>query len=389
MFVAPTGDLHLVARHKQMFPILRDPERFSSAFGAVGDQGADDPEVAAVLAEGWPYLPTMLTCDPPAHTRYRGTVADYFRPARIEALRPAIVEIAGRLIRALPEGESFDVVPALAVPLPVEVIAAVLQLPEDRMADFKRWSDDAVAGTGAHPDAEHRLAAARGVVELQRFLAGELEDRRERPRGDLMSDLVQAEIESGDPGSAPRLLTMAEMVSIVRQLLVAGNETTTNVIVEGVRLLASDPDQWGRLRADPDGRAGAVAEEVIRLASPLAGMFRVATDDTEIDGCPIPRGARVFPLYAAANRDPEVWGDHPDAFDPDRPNIRKHFGFGRGIHFCIGAPLARLELSTTFAELARRIERIELASDDAPHRHPSFVHRGLTRLEVRAFRAAD
>ena len=387
MFVAP-GGLHLVSRHEQIFPILRDPERFSSAFGAVDDTGADDPEVAAILAGSWPYVPAMLTCDPPAHTGYRAAVADYFRPARIEALRPAIEEIARRLIRALPDGEPFDVVPALAVPLPVEMIAAVLQLPEERMADFKRWSDDAIAGSGAQPDRERRLAAARGVVELQRFLATELEDRRERPRGDLMSDLVEAEIESGEPGAPPRSLTIAEMVSILRQLLVAGNETSTNAIVEGIRLLASAPDQWSRLRADPDERAGAVVEEVLRLSSPLAGMFRVATRDTEIDGCPIPRGARLFPLYAAANRDPAVWGEDPDAFDPDRPNLRKHFAFGRGIHFCIGAPLARLELSVVFAELARGLERVELAGDAAPHCHPSFVHRGLTRLDVRAFRVA-
>jgi cytochrome P450 len=178
------------------------------------------------------------------------------------------------------------------------------------------------------------------------------------------------------------------MLSIVQQLLVAGNETTTKALTEGVRLLAEHPEQWEKLRADPLGRAPLVTEEVLRLAAPTQGMFRVVTEDTEIDGEPVPRGARVVVVYAGANRDPKVWGDDPDRFDPDRPNLKDHLAFGKGIHFCIGAPLSRLELQLAFEHLARRLADIRLTDPEHLEYHPSFVLRGLKRLDV-AFTRLD
>jgi cytochrome P450 len=197
---------------------------------------------------------------------------------------------------------------------------------------------------------------------------------------------VQAEIDTDEGGRRP--LDMAEMLSIVQQLLVAGNETTTKSLTEGVMLLAQHPEVWAKLRADPAGYAPLVTEEVLRLSTPTQGMFRVVTRDTEIDGVPVPKGSRVILVYSGANRDPKVWGEDPDRFDPDRPNLKDHLAFGKGIHFCLGAPLSRLELNVAFEALARRIERFELDEGNDLRYHPSFVLRGLVRLDVRVTRAA-
>ena len=175
---------------------------------------------------------------------------------------------------------------------------------------------------------------------------------------------------------------MAEMLSIVQQLLVAGNETTTKSITEGIRLLAENPAVFAKLQADPEGYAPLVTEEVLRLTTPTQGMFRVVTEDTELGGVSIPKGSRLVVMYSAANRDPSVWGDDPDRFDPDRTNLKEHLAFGKGIHFCLGAPLSRVEMQVAFEQIGRRVEKIELADSNDFRYHPSFVLRGLVRLDV-------
>jgi cytochrome P450 len=380
-------DLYMVTRHELITPLLRDTATFSSRFGGAGEmpRGEVVERIKEIIATGWPQIPTMLTIDPPYHTRYRGTVAPYFTPKRMAELRQPVQDIVDRLIDQLP-ADTFDWVTHFAVPLPIEAIAYVLNVPNDRMADFKRWSDDSIANIGSVISDDRRVEAFRGIVEFQHYFAEQLEARRTRPVGDLMSDLVQAEIDTDEGGRRP--LDMAEMLSIVQQLLVAGNETTTKSLTEGVMLLAQHPEVWAKLRADPAGYAPLVTEEVLRLSTPTQGMFRVVTRDTEIDGVPVPKGSRVILVYSGANRDPKVWGEDPDRFDPDRPNLKDHLAFGKGIHFCLGAPLSRLELNVAFEALARRIERFELDEGNDLRYHPSFVLRGLVRLDVRVTRAA-
>ena len=282
------------------------------------------------------------------------------------------------------------------MPVPIEAIAHVLNVPPDRMDDFKRWSDDSIAPIGTAISDERRLEALGGVVEFQHYFAEQLERRRTEPIDDLMSDLVQARIESepdhpdriesgDDVGKRP--LTMPEMLSIVQQLLVAGNETTTKSLTEGLRLLAENPDVFAKLRADPEGYAPKVTEEVLRMSTPTQGMFRIVTKDTEIDGIPIPQGARLVVMYSAANRDPDVFPE-PDGFDPDRPDLMKnHLAFGKGIHFCIGAPLSRLEMNTVFQQVGKRIESIELTENNELRYFPSFMLRGLMALEIAVTRS--
>jgi cytochrome P450 len=387
VFPVEGTDLYLVTRHASIVPILRNTQLFSSNFGSAGEQprGEVVERIKAVLARGWPQVPTMLTVDPPQHHRFRGTVAPYFAPKQLAWLRQPIGAIVHRLVDRMLDatrtGEPIEIVASFAVPLPVEVIAMVLNVPNDRMADFKRWSDDLIANVGTVISDDRRVEAFEGIVEFQHYFAAELEQRRREPCGDLMSDLVHAEIDTDAGGKRP--LAMSEALSILQQLLAAGNETTTKALTEGVLLLAQHPEQWDALRADPAGRAPLVTEEVLRLSSPTQGMFRLVTRDTEIDGVAVPGGSRVVLLYAGANRDPAVWGDDPDAFDPDRPNLKEHLAFGKGVHFCLGAPLSRLELQTAFEALATRCASIELAGTHPLEYHPSFMLRGLQRLDVR------
>lgn len=388
VFHVPGTDLYLVTRHEMITPILRDPQLFSSRFGSAGEpaRGEAAERIRAILATGWPQVPTMLTIDPPDHTRFRSTVAPFFTPKRLGELRAPIEAIVDRLLDSLPDDE-FDLVPAFAVPLPVEVIAHILNVPTDRMADFKRWSDDSVANIGTAITDDERVRAYEGIVEFQHYFAAQLERRRSEPCGDLMTELVQARIPVDGDGAETRPLEMAEMLSIVQQLLVAGNETTTKALTEGTMLLAQHPEVWAKLRADPAGYAPLVTEEVLRIATPTQGMFRLVTRDTELAGVPIPKGARLVVVYAGANRDPRVWGDEPDVFDPDRPNLKEHLAFGKGVHFCLGAPLSRLEMQIAFERIARRVERIDLVADQAFRYFPSFVLRGLTGLQVRMNRS--
>ena len=201
------------------------------------------------------------------------------------------------------------------------------------------------------------------------------------PQDDLLTALLQARIDDDDPEvTDKRPLDMPEMLSIVQQLLVAGNETTTKLLTETMRLLANHPDQWQRLKQDR-GRAANVIEEALRLSTPTQGMFRIATRDHELDGVHIPEGARLVIVFASANRDEAIYAD-ADAFDPDRNGLRDHLAFGKGIHFCLGAALSRLEGKVALEELARLLDSVTLAESNRFEYFPSFLLRGLTRLDV-------
>ncbi|HEX9260337.1 MAG TPA: cytochrome P450 [Acidimicrobiales bacterium] len=388
VFRVPGTNLFLVTRHDLVTPILRDTATFSSSFGNTAEppKGELVDRLKAVIAEGWPPVSTMLTIDPPQHTRYRGTVAPAFTPKAISALRGPVEAICERLVDGFIDEGRIELVQRFAVPLPIEAIACVLNVPTERMSDFKRWSDDSIAAIGSLISDDERVRAQRGIVEFQHYFAAQLEQRRAEPRDDLLSQIAHAEIDDGKGATRP--LDMAEMLSITQQLLVAGNETTTKAITEGVRLLAENPDQWAALRRDPVGRAPVLVEEVLRLATPTQGMFRLVTHDTEIAGTQIPAGATVVVVYAAANRDPAVFPD-PDAFDPDRPNHKDHLAFGKGVHFCLGAPLSRLEMQVAFETLGRRLGELRLAPGNDLAYHPSFILRGLKSLEIEFTRAGS
>ena len=382
--------IYLVTRHDLVLGILRDPGTYSSMFGGASMPLPADAraKMASVMADGYPRVPTMLTADMPDHTRYRRLVSKAFTPKVIAELEPVIRAIAIKLIDSWIDSGSIEFVEQFGVPLPVEVIAHALNVPESRMADFKRWSDDSIAGIGTNVSLEKRLEAEKGVNEYQHYFAAEFEKRKIEPQDDLLTALLQARIDDDDPEvTDKRPLGMAEMLSIVQQLLVAGNETTTKLLTETMRLLANNPDQWQLLRQDPT-RASNVIEEALRLSTPTQGMFRIATRDHELEGVHIPKGARLVIVFASANRDEAIYAD-ADAFDPDRDSLRDHLAFGKGIHFCLGAALSRLEGKVALEELVRRLDSFTLAESNKFEYFPSFLLRGLTRLDVDIVPAAS
>ncbi len=380
-FVPEVG-LWFVTRHDLVLQVLRDHGTFSSRFGGPGTAiagGGGDERLKAVVAEGYPRVSTMLTEDPPEHTRFRGLVNKAFTPKAIAAQEPFVRSIVTDLLDAWGTRTDIEFVRDFAVPLPVKAIATMLSVPAERYPDVKRWSDAFIAGIGTLLDADGRLESERTINEFQHYFAAELERRRSEPQDDLLSELLAARLD--EPGVDPRPLDTPEILSILSQLMTAGNETTTKLLAEAMRLLAQHPAEWAALQADPS-RADAVVEEALRLSSPTQGMFRRVRHDTELGGVAIPQGSMVVAVFAAASRDTEVFGDDAEEFCPGRARGREHLAFGKGIHFCLGAPLSRLEARVALEEIARRVPGFRLADADGLRYFPSFILRGLEALPL-------
>ena len=374
-----------VSRHDAVREVLEQPNLFSSQWANTAGPppiAKGDDEILAIYRNGYPPVNTMLTLDPPLQTRYRKAVGPAFTPRRMQAMEPRIRRIAIDLIEGLPRRGTVDFVRQMAVPYPVRVISHALSIPLALERDVKRWSDDSVAAIGVEISRERALEAARGIVEMQNTLAGLVASSRETPKDDILTAIVEAQF--GDTDGTNRQLNVPEMLSILQQLMVAGNEATTKGISEIVKLLVEHPDQWRRIQDDP-GIIPAVVDEGLRLASPNQGLFRVCTADAEVAGTKIPEGSMLWVMFGSANRDERVFPD-PDRFDPDRPNLNEAVTFGRGAHYCIGAPLARLEIQVLLEEMAERIESLRFAKGCSLTYEPSFILRGLERLDLEIVR---
>jgi cytochrome P450 len=378
LYFDPGLGFYICSTYSLMRDILRNPEVFSS----VDSQSMDSlrpppPEVAQLRRSSYPRVDTLVTNDPPSHTRIRKMVDEPFRPRSIEKLTNDIRQIVDETIDAFIGRGECEVVAELAVPVPIKVIADMLGIERSLAPKIKTWSDASVEPLGMMISDERLIECTRLVKEFQDFIAVELEARRSRPRDDLLSHLVAARDDDGQGFS------MAEMLSLTQQFLVAGNETTTNGIAAGVRLLVDNPRQLEALRASTDtNRMRAFADEVLRLEAPVQGLFRVVRRDVEIAGVTLPAGARVMLRFAAANRDPTKY-PRPDELDPTRHNAGTHLAFGAGIHHCIGANLARQEMVLTFQRLIDRAEnfRFPPGRNDFSH-HPSMILRGLSMLHI-------
>ena len=369
-----TTGLFLVSSYELVLEALHKPEIFSNRFAAAMGMAQARPEVQAIAEEGWPGIDTMLTADPPEQKRFRSLVNKAFSLRRVEKLEPRMIAIANELIDAFAAAGAVELRERFAVPLPLTVIAEQLGVPRQDLALFKSWSDGFVAQLGQMASPEEQVEAARMILAFQRYFAKTLEERRDAPRDDIISDLVHATVEGERP------LDVAECLSILQQLLVAGNETTASAICEGVWLLATHPDQLARVREDP-GLVPNLVEEVLRLATPTANMWRVVKEDTELGGVAIPKGSFVLVRFASANRDEAVFPE-PDRFDVGRANADEHLAFGHGIHFCVGAQLARREMQVAFRLLLERLPGLRLAPDTVLRHTPNVLLRGLDRLPV-------
>ncbi len=376
--------MYFASRLDVVNEILRDTETYSSKMASAGTVGDSEimKQVAAIMREGWGRKDTMLTIDPPYQTKYRKLVSRTFSARRIAALEDKIREIAVDLINEFPDEGPIDFHADFAVSFPVKVIHYALDMAPETEEKIKQWSDDAVAALGSDISDERRLEAARGQIDNQMYWHGAYEERLANPTGDILSDLAHADFDDPDlPEGETRKLDFAEVNSIIQQLMVAGNETTTKFLNETIRLLIENPQWWDAMEADPEGNINALVEEGLRMSTPNQGMFRVATRDTEIEGTPIPAGSRIWIMFGSANRD-ETRFENAEQFDPGRDNLKDHIAFGKGHHFCIGAPLSRLEGKVAFEELVKRIERPTFSEGNTFEYEPSFILRGLAQLDL-------
>ena len=360
----------LFARHADIDTILRDHRRFGN-----------DPRKGKLSRRQRGNLPrdeefTMLFLDPPDHKRLRALVNKAFTPKAVNALEPHIRSLLATLLDEIDDPASFDLMQAVAQPLPVIVIAEMLGVPPKDRAQFKVWSDQRARTLEPIIDAQERAASEAAAKALDAYFRPIIQERRAAPQEDIVSALAQAE-EEGDR------LTEREMLNMLRLLLIAGNETTTNLIGNGVLALLRHPDQLQRLREDPSLIPSAV-DELLRFDSPVQTDFRRALEDCEVNGFPLKKRDNIVVLLGAANRDPDVFED-PDRLDVGRGD-RSHLSFGRGIHHCIGAPLARLEGRIVLEMLLERFSQISL-SGKQPRFRNSIVLRGLQSLPVRCVKA--
>jgi cytochrome P450 len=320
--------------------------------------------------------PGFLFLDPPDHTRLRKLVSKAFAPKVVKALEADITAMVDSLLDQVAVAGRFEVINDLAHPLPVAVICRLLGVPIEDEPQFSHASallaaalDPVSSFTGQAPDSFNEMFQAG--LWLREYLRELIARRRSEPGEDLMSGLIHVE-ESGDQ------LTEEEIIATCNLLLVAGHETTVNLIANAILAMLRQPRQWTALAADPQ-RVAAVVEETLRYDPPVQLMGRIAADDMTIGGADIPKGDVMMLLLAAAHHDPAAV-DRPDEFDPDRETIR-HLGFGKGPHFCLGAPLARLEAAVALSKVTARFPHAQMAGE--PQYKPNLTLRGLASLEVK------
>jgi len=358
----------VLTRYEDVAAVLRDPRFIKEPLAALvaARFGAEVPRGVGL---------SMLDRDPPDHTRLRSLVSKAFTPRVVEGLRPRIQKIVDGLIARAEAAGSMDLIEEFAYPIPVNVICEMLGVPVEDHERFKGWSLDIARGLDSiwlPPDSEvpRRSAAARHAIsDYFRELIGQ---RRATPRGDLLSALIAAE-EAGDK------LNEEELLATCILILIAGHETTVNLIGNGVLALLRHPAELNRLRATP-GLITTAVEELLRYDGPVQRTARVASDDATIGGHTIHKGEMVMPFIGAADRDPAQF-PQPDRLDLSRADNR-HIAFGWGIHFCLGAPLARVEGQIAIETLVRRLPRLELVNETIEYRQ-SLTLRGLKELPVK------
>jgi cytochrome P450 len=325
----------------------------------------------------WLHADSILDSEPPKHTRLRSLVAKAFNRNKIESQRPAIERITNELLDAIEvkvrAGQTFDVIADYAEPLPVRVIAALLGFPREDEHLLRPWSQSIVKMYEVNPSQAHKDEAKKAAKEFADYVHGLMVERLKNPTTDLISELAQVS-ESGEK------LSTQELIATCILLLNAGHEASVNGFGNGIVAAFNHPDQWKLLQSQPDAIADTAVEEFLRFDAPLHFFDRTATTDTEIGGVEIKQGQKIVSLLGSANRDEDVF------VDSDRMELTRdpnpHIGFGAGIHFCLGAPLARLEMSISLPELFKRFPSLELTT--TPVRRPTFSLRGYESVMAKA-----
>lgn len=369
-----------IGRMKDVREVSRDTVVYSNSY--FGEEGPlptgvnPDPlqqDVQAIFASGPPVKNALWTTDPPVHSLHRKLVNKAFTRRWVEAQERAIREIASDLIDAVESRGEMDFISEFAVKIPLIVIADALGVPREDIATFRHWSDDILAGNLDVLSHERRREVATSWVEATRYFADTVEARRRNPRDDLISSLATAEIDG-------ERLEVAEILPIISTLLLAGNETTANLIGNGMRILLEQPEVMARLREDA-GLIPPFLEEVMRFDAPVQCLYRVVTRDTELGGVTIPAGSNVMLGWGSAGHDPDFF-ERPEQFDLERENVNQHVGFGYGPHLCVGLMLARAEARIAFETALDRLSGVRLKPGSELEYVPTYATRGLQRLDL-------
>ncbi len=363
-----------VSRYEDVLFVLKNPALFSSDAMNVPQMMSNVGQMPEKVLQAIK-SPSLVASDPPRHTRLRNVVNRAFTPRRVAELEPAIRLRARELLQGLLDKGEGDFMSEVAVPLPLVVIAQLLGIEPQRQADFNRWSNDIILATGTKRTPEDAERIARSSSEMYDYFEQIVAQRQQAPQADLISVLVQ---NSGEEG----VLALDEVLSFCRLLLVAGNETTANLVANTLVNLLRHPEQLARLRADRS-LVPNVIEEVLRYEPPILATLRRAREDVELAGVKVPAGSTLLPLMAAANRDSRRFPD-AERFDITR-ETQGHVTFGHGIHFCLGAPLARLEARVMMEELLDSTRDISFAAGQAESLAwmESFLLRGPKSLRLR------
>lgn len=369
----PALDLWVVTRHEDVTRVALNTADFSSVGSIQSKSTPPPPEVQQVLDEGIGEMLWMTSSDDPDHKRVRGMVNKVFTPRRVQELEPQIAHFVNTLIDEFIEEGTTDIIESFAWPLPLWGLAEILGIPRTDIAQLHEWSYHMLRLLQATDPLDDLIRYAEHFVALQHYVLDALEERIERPRHDLMSALLEARHDADPPLSVP------QTAWVPINLIVAGHVTVTRAIGNGLALLFHHPELRERLEKASESEMANAVEEILRYESPAQGLFRTALRDVDVGSVTIPEGSKVMIHFGSANRDPEVF-EHPEIFDPTRPDARHHVAFGKGIHFCVGAPLARTELRLSFRGLLDRLPN--LRSGGPGTRDTIFFARGWSHLPV-------
>ena len=374
VFYSPLIDMWIVSGYDDIWAVLRDPAHFSAA-NALSPVSPFTPEAQQILIDGgYTLQPALTNNDPPGHTRVRSHINKVFSARRIAALEPRIRQFADTLIDAFVDDGHADLIRQFAYPLPILVVFSLIGIPQEDMEQVKAWCGNRVQFVFGKLSPEQQIDCARNMVAFWHYTRAFCEQRQREPQDDVASDL--AAIVSRDPSA----LSMHELASIIFGLGFAGHETTTNLIGNAMTHLLTHRDAWQQISDDPSLIEKAV-EEVLRFDGSVPLWRRVARQEVELGGVRIPKGAKLALLLGSGNHD-EAYFECPEQLDIHRENARNHLAFGKGIHYCIGAPLARLEAKIALELFARRLPGLGLVPDQRIEFVPTVSFRGPKNVLV-------
>jgi len=378
VFYAPAIDYYVVTRYDDIESVFLDPDRYSAAAAQLPLVALEPEATEILLAGGHKPQPSMVSLDPPAHTRLRRPTSRAFTPRRVDDMKPRVRETLAALLDAVDPRAPFDLVQTLTFPLPATVIFSFMGVPEEDYAQLKEWCGHRATLAFGRPPAAEQVEHATSMAAYRAYLR-ELVARKADDRADDFASAMLA-IHDEDPDA----LSQEEIASILFSLSFAGHETTNYLIGNVVRRLLEEPARWDEVVADPSLIPGAV-EETLRFDTSVPAWRRVTKRAVTLGGVDIPEGSKLFLWLAASGRDASVFPE-PDVFDPRRPNAKRNLAFGKGIHFCIGSALGRLEAQLGLEELTRRFPRLRLVEDQELTFHPNISFRGPQALWVQAER---